>query len=154
MHSFWSSTMWFPFMATENALVDVINHHIFARSPCRPIMNCFHNLRFVSFRWWSFIYFGNGRTTNKVTITWLYNILEPLIWSKHLLATPYKLWKDPYHVRYLKLISNMVWIQLWLVGRCVQVALLPACCITIFLYLRCFRSEIYLRCFIFLQHVF
>jgi hypothetical protein len=47
----------------------VINHHISARSPCRPIMNCFHNLPFVSFRWWRFIYFGYGRTTNKVTIT-------------------------------------------------------------------------------------
>ena len=47
----------------------VINHHISARSPCRPIMNCFHNLPFVSFRWWRCIYFGYGRTTNKVTIT-------------------------------------------------------------------------------------
>ena len=48
----------------------VINHHITAiSSPCRPIMNCFDNLPFVSFRWWSFIYYGYGRTTNKVTIT-------------------------------------------------------------------------------------
>ena len=56
-------------MATENALVvkyHVINHHhISARSPCRPIMNCFHNLSFVSFRWWMFTYFGYVRENNK-----------------------------------------------------------------------------------------
>ena len=34
---------------------------------CFPFL--FHNLPFVSFRWWRFIYFGCGRTTNKVTIT-------------------------------------------------------------------------------------
>ena len=41
----------------------VINHHIFARSPCTPIINCLYNLPFVSFRWWRFIGFRCGRTT-------------------------------------------------------------------------------------------
>ena len=48
------------------------------------------------------------------------------------LATPYIISEmDSYHVCCLILISNMVWIHLWFVGRSVQVvALLPACCIT------------------------
>ena len=83
-----SSTMWFPFMATENALVDVINHRISSRSPCRPIMNSFHNLPFVSFRWWSFIDFRCGRKINKVTITAIENGLD-LFYYQTMLATPY-----------------------------------------------------------------
>ena len=35
----------------------VVNHHISADH----IMNCFHKLPFVSFRWWRFINFGLGK---------------------------------------------------------------------------------------------
>ena len=115
----------------------VINHHISSRSPCRSIMNCFHNLPFVSFRWWRFIYFGYGRTTNKVTITAscsMYILLSGsmrVIYNQTMLATPYIISEmDPNHIRYLKLILNLVWICLWFVGHCVQVALQQACCIS------------------------
>ena len=49
-------------------------------------MNCFYNLPFVSFRWWSFIDFGNGRTTNKVTIN-----ASCMQHEYFIIADPYKL---------------------------------------------------------------
>ena len=59
------------------------------------------------------------------------SIIAWVFYYQTMLATPYIISEmDPNHVRYLKLISNLVWINLWFVGHCVQVALQQACCIS------------------------
>ena len=59
-------TLYYSHSFCRAVFYHVINHHITARSPCsRPIMNCFHNLPLVSFRWWRFMYFGYVRENNK-----------------------------------------------------------------------------------------
>ncbi len=53
-------------MATENALVvkyHVINHHHISQDNLVDLY--LHNLSFVSFRWWRFMYFGYVRENNK-----------------------------------------------------------------------------------------
>ena len=58
-----SSIIWFPFMATENAILWPFYCIIILRQA--GILIYFSS--FVSFRSWRFFLFGCGRTTNKVT---------------------------------------------------------------------------------------